>query len=69
VNQVGKETIDLNFVHAIFEEEKKKVKEKWLTGLFNSGVNDSVVLESNVDERYNKWEVNKRTKWSKKSTK
>jgi hypothetical protein len=58
MNQKEKEAIDLNFVHAIFEEEKKEVKEKWLAGLFNRGVN--------VDERYNKWEVNKRTKWSKK---
>jgi hypothetical protein len=66
INRKEKETIQANFVHAIFEEEKKKVKEKWLTGLFNSEANDSIVFESNVDEKYDKWEVNKRTKWSKK---
>jgi hypothetical protein len=66
INRKEEETIQANFVHAIFDEEKKKVKEKWLTGLFNSGVNDSIVFESKVDERYDKWEVNKRTKWSKK---
>jgi hypothetical protein len=43
MNQIEEETITLNFVHAIFEEEKKKVKEKWLIGLFNSRIDYSMV--------------------------
>jgi hypothetical protein len=39
---------------------------KLLTDLFNRRIEDSMVSESNIDERYNKWEVKKRTKWSKK---
>jgi hypothetical protein len=64
-----KETININFVHAIFEEEKKKVKEKWLSGLFSSGIDDLITSENNIEERYFKWGVSKRAKWSKKSKK